>query len=234
MRQHPGIGALGGVIAPEFETARPSWFEPVAYLYATGPTDEPSGDVTGLHMLCGAGLSVRRSALADIQQKGFRPISVGRQGSALGAGEDSEMTYSLRLAGWRMWIDPRLRLRHFLPARRLSWDYARKLAYGSAFATPERDALVYACKPPRSGVSQRLRVLREGWFWQTGAAVAGLIRAWRGLVKRGLPRSRDGDDDVLQAEFLLGRLAGLLSMRRSYNRRAREIRRVMNACTSNR
>lgn len=227
MRAHPEVGALGGIVEPEFETARPPWFAPVAYLYATGPEGEPSGDVTGVHMLCGAGLSVRRSALADIQTKGFRSIAVGRQGAGLGAGEDSEMTYSLRLAGWRMWIDPRLRIKHFLPVRRLNWDYARRLAYGSAFATPERDALVYACKPPRSGVTYQLRLLRERWFWQTGTALRHVIAAWRGVLKRTVGMGADGDPDVLRAEFAIGRLSGLMAMRRTYDARAREIRHVM-------
>jgi glycosyltransferase involved in cell wall biosynthesis len=227
MRAHPAVGALGGIVAAEFETARPPWFAPVAYLYATGPEGEPSGDVTGVHMLCGAGLSVRRSALADIRNKGFRPIAIGRQGTGLGAGEDSEMTYCLRLAGWRLWIDPRLRMRHFLPVRRLNWEYARRLAYGSAFATPERDALVYACKPSRTGVTYALRLLRERWFWQMGTAIRTLMLAWRGVVKRTRASAKDGDTDVLHAEFVLGRVSGLLAMRRTYNARAKEIRQVM-------
>jgi GT2 family glycosyltransferase len=224
---HPEIGALGGIIEPEFETARPNWFGPVAYLYATGPGGEPSGDVTDRHMLCGAGLNVRQSALRDIGEKGFRPVSVGRTGTSLAAGEDSELTYCLRLAGWRLWIDPRLRMKHFLPQRRLQWEYARRLAYCSAFATPERDALVYACKPPRSGLSLRLRWLRETWVWQVGAALARLLRAPAGFVKRSLGRGTEGDTDVLQAEFLGGRLDGLLAARPWYARRSWEVRALM-------
>lgn len=226
MREHPEVGALGGIIAPAFEMARPTWFEPVAYLYATGPENEPSGDVTGVHMLCGAGLNVRSAALTDIRRKGFCPIAVGRQGTSFGAGEDSEMTYFLRLAGWRLWIDPRLRITHFLPERRLKWDYACRLAYGSAFAGVERDALVYACKPPRSGPSLRLRWLRERWFWQVSAGLRALIAASRGVLKRRSGIAEDGDRSVLQAEFVCGRLAGLLAARRWYNRRSSEIRGV--------
>jgi glycosyltransferase involved in cell wall biosynthesis len=227
MNAHPEIGALGGFVSPEFETVRPPWFSPVEYLYAVGPPDHLSGDVTGECMLCSAGLSVRRSALADIKHKGFRPIAVGRTGRGVGAGEDSEMTYSLRLAGWRLWVEPRLRIRHFLPVRRLDWGYARRLAYGSAFATPERDALVYACKPPRSGVTYVLRLLRERWFWQVGSALGKAMPAWRGVLKRACRLGTDGDADVLRAEFALGRLSGLMAMRGSYNARAREIRQVM-------
>jgi GT2 family glycosyltransferase len=229
MQAHAEIGALGGIVSPVFEIAKPAWFDPVAYLYATGPEGEPSGDVTGVHMLCGAGLNVRRSALTDIKRKGFTAIAVGRQGSGVGAGEDSEMTYCLRLSGWRLWIDPRLRIQHFLPARRLTWAYARRLAHGSAFATPERDALVYACKPPRSGLGLRIRHVREGWLWQTAAASMRLVGAWRGLIKRQRrwPAAADGDADVLAAEFRLGRLKGLFAMRPTYDARAREVREVI-------
>jgi hypothetical protein len=227
MRVHADAGALGGIVEPQFECECPPWFARVAYLYATGPAGDPSGDVTGIHMLCGAGLSVRRSALADIRTRGFRMISVDRQGTNLGAGGDSEMTYCLRLSGWRLRIDPRLRLQHFLPLRRLSWSYAQRLAYGSAFATPERDALVYACKPPRSGVTYLLRLLRERWFWQMGQALGTLMLAWRGIMKRSMAGSADGDPDVLEAEFLLGRVNGLIAMRDTYNARAKEIRQVM-------
>ena len=231
MLEHPEAGALGGFVAPEFETSRPPWFAPVSYLYAIGPDERLSGDVTTECMLCGAGLTVRRSALAEVKARGFRMISVDRQGANLGAGGDSEMTYGLRLSGWRIRIDKRLRLRHFLPARRLSWSYARQLAYGSAFATPERDALVYACKPPRSGLAYRARLLRERWLWQTSTAFGKLLAAWRGVVKRALGRGADGDLDVLSAEFALGRVKGLLAMRRTYNARAKEIRQVMAGIT---
>jgi GT2 family glycosyltransferase len=227
MLDHPEIGALGGIIEPEFETARPHWFGPVAYLYATGPSGEPSGDVTGRHMLCGAGLNVRQSALRDLGEKGFRPISVGRTGASLGAGEDSELTYCLRLAGWRLWIDPRLRMKHFLPRRRLQWEYARRLAYCSAYATPERDALVYACKPPRAGLLLGVRWLRETWVWQVGAALARMLREPASLAKRSLGRGMEGDTDVLQAEFLRGRLDGLLAARPWYARRSWEVRALM-------
>ena len=84
-----------------------------------------------------------------------------------------------------------------------------------------------ACKPPRSAAHISVRLLRERWFWQTGTAVRHSVAAWRGVVKRSLGLGRDGDADVLRAEFALGRLSGLLAMRRTYNARAREIRQVM-------
>jgi glycosyltransferase involved in cell wall biosynthesis len=227
MDRYPQVGGLGGFNEPVFERPQPQWFDKVANIYALGPEGAPEGDVTDALLLCGAGFVVRRTALADTTRKGFRSISMDRQGANLGAGGDSEMSYFLRLSGWRLWLNPQLRLGHYLPARRLEWDYARRLAFGSAFATPERDALVYACKPPRTGLALKVRRVRERWFWQTAAAMAAVATAWRGLPKRVLRYGAEGDADVLRAEFLLGRVQGLLAMRRSYNRRSREIRQVM-------
>jgi glycosyltransferase involved in cell wall biosynthesis len=227
MRSHPHVGGLAGFNEPVFEGPRPHWFDKVANIYALGPERVAGGDVTEAHVLYGAGFVVRRTALADTTHKGFRSISMDRQGANLGAGGDSELSYFLRLTGWRLWLNPQLRLGHYLPARRLEWDYARRLAFGSACATAERDALVYACKPPRTGLALTVRRLRERWFWQTGVAMASLATGWRGVAKRLLRSGAEGDDDVLRAEFLLGRVRGLLAMRPSYNRRSREIRQVM-------
>jgi glycosyltransferase involved in cell wall biosynthesis len=223
-RDQPGVGAIGSTIDPEFETSRPAWFDLVANLYATGPSPEIAGDVTTRHVPCGAGLCLRRSALADAQRKRLRSISVGRTGSTLTAGEDCEIIYCLRLAGWRVWMEPRLRVRHFLPARRLVWIYARQLAYWSAYATAERDALVYACKPPRQGLSMLVRRLRETWAWQCLSVAVSLAIP---VVVRALRSNDEGDPEVLRVEMLRGRLQGLVAARAWYDARSLEIREVM-------
>jgi glycosyltransferase involved in cell wall biosynthesis len=230
-KDRPEVGASGSTIEPEFETSRPAWFELVANLYATGPSPRLAGDVTTRHVPCGAGLCLRLSALADAQRKQLTTISVGRAGASLTAGEDSEIIYCLRLAGWRVWMEPRLRLRHFLPARRLTWTYARQLAYWSAYATAERDALVYACKPPRHGVLMLVRRLRETWAWQCLSVASRLLTMpiAVGKVRRA---TREGDPEVLHVELLHGRLRGLLAARPWYAARSGEVRQVMANMTS--
>ena len=225
-RDKPDVGAVGSTIAPEFETSRPVWFDLVANLYATGPSPDIVGDVTTRHVPCGAGLCIRRSALADAQRKQLTTISVGRTGSALTAGEDCEIIYCLRLTGWRVWIEPRLRVRHFLPARRLGWVYARQLAYWSAHATAERDALVYACKPPRHGVSLIVRRLRETWAWQCLAVALRLV-TMPGAFGRVARSNSEGDGEVLRLEMLRGRLQGLIAARAWYATRSFEVREAM-------
>jgi glycosyltransferase involved in cell wall biosynthesis len=230
-RDRPDVGACGSTIEPQFETSRPAWFESVANLYATGPSPQIVGDVTTRHVPCGAGLCLRLSALADAQRKRLKTISIGRTGSSLTAGEDCEIVYCLRLAGWRVWMEPRLRLRHFLPARRLAWAYARQLAYWSAYATAERDALVYACKPPRHGVLLLVRRLRESWAWQC-LSVAFRLLALPIAAGKALRSIHEGDPEVLRVELLHGRLRGLLAARAWYAARSREVRHTMTSMMS--
>jgi hypothetical protein len=118
-------------------------------------------------------------------------------------------------------------MKHFLPQRRLQWEYARRLAYCSAYATPERDALVYACKPPTLRVVAAPAMAARNLGLQVGAALARMLRAPAGLAKRSLGRGTEGDTDVLQAEFLCGRLDGLLAARPWYARGSWEVRAVM-------
>jgi hypothetical protein len=52
--------------------------------------------------LWGAGLTIRKAAWQQLQAAGFTPMLLGRQGTMLSTGEDSEICYTLRLASWRL------------------------------------------------------------------------------------------------------------------------------------
>jgi hypothetical protein len=54
--------------------------------------------------------------------------------------------HALRLAGWRLWYKPRLRMQHFLPESRLQWDYLRQVSRGFGAATAGIDAYEMAIK----------------------------------------------------------------------------------------
>jgi len=67
---------------------------------------------------------------------GFAPWLKGREGGSLGAGEDTELCLALLLAGWRAHYDPRLSSAHGMPADRLEWRFACKLAYQGRAPNP--------------------------------------------------------------------------------------------------
>ncbi|MGH7265987.1 MAG: hypothetical protein ACREMB_14255, partial [Candidatus Rokuibacteriota bacterium] len=48
----------------------------------------------------------------------------------INSGGDAEICFALRLAGWRLWFEPRMRLRHFIQTHRLDWWYLRRLFRG--------------------------------------------------------------------------------------------------------
>ena len=80
--------------------------------------------------LWGAGLSIRWSAWEQLDSNGWRHLLGGRLGANLSGCDDLELSYALRFAGWKLWYEPRMRLQHFLPARRLHWPYLRRLHRG--------------------------------------------------------------------------------------------------------
>ncbi len=226
MLSDPDIALCGSYSDGEFETAPPAWFSHVEHLYAIGPRLEP-GDITLRANLWTAGLVVRRSALLELFRAGFQPLLTGRLGSKLTSGEDSELTYAIRLAGWKIWLDSELHFLHYMPSARLNWPYLRKLCYGSALATPAHDAFFSLQKPPRKGLLKLARRARETWFWQL---ISTAIRT----VAHPVHLARIADDyqddfPTLSTEMSLARLEGLWQSRRWYNSRPGQLRSLINS-----
>ena len=131
MSKRSEIGACGGSGLPIFEGSPPLWFEQYKHCYAVGPQNEIAGYVeSSAGYLWGAGLTIRKSAWADIISYGFPFTLVGRSGSTLSAGEDVEICFALRCCGWRLWYDDRLTYYHVIPAFRLTLEYLKKMHRG--------------------------------------------------------------------------------------------------------
>ena len=128
LEANPEVAALGTRGEPVFEVPAPSWFAEFRGCYAAAQQWPEAGDVTVKRgFLWGAGLTIRKAAWQQIIALGFHSQLEGRCGSALGGGDDNEICQALRLAGWRLYHEPELRFRHFIPAQRLKWDYLRRI-----------------------------------------------------------------------------------------------------------
>jgi glycosyltransferase involved in cell wall biosynthesis len=213
MGDHPEVGACGGVNEPVCEVPPPTWFETFGYAYATGPQGSAPGDVTTPRgYLWGAGLTVRKAAWDHLVRHGFRPLLVDRQGSAnFNSGGDSEICFALRLAGWRLWFEPRLRLRHYLLAHRLDWGYLRRLFRGFGASSVGFDPYNRTFDVSRLGGRNRV------WVDEVRHLVADLGNQV-GQVWSSWRRACEGDQEVLTLEWKLGRLAALLRLRGAYDR----------------
>jgi glycosyltransferase involved in cell wall biosynthesis len=219
MSTHPRIGALGGLIDPVCEIEPPDWFERERHRYAT-MTETDVASFPQVICLCGAGLSIRKMAWEQLVSRGFQPTLNGRQGLQLSGGEDIELTFALYLAGWLLHIERNLKLYHFLPAHRLTWDYLRRLVRQNAIAVVPLDAYYFVDQFPASSIMNRLRQL---WVWHLMNPLASIVRRSGTAVSAAL-RPSEGDGGVLVIEEAVGKIIGLLRLRGAYGRMRNEVR----------
>jgi glycosyltransferase involved in cell wall biosynthesis len=223
MVQHPDIGACGGYSDAICEVSPPRWFEGHKRSYAIGPWGNEEGYVPRTQgAFWGAGCTIRKSAWQQIVNNGFRPLLVGRQGSRLAAGEDSELCFALVLTGWRLWYEPSLRFQHFLPASRLNWKHLRRLHRGFGAASVMLDPYLFALK-------QNPKTLKEIWkrTWTFRISVT-LVSLLYYSIKLPINRAMyhqtlEGNSVVLSLEYVCARLSELLRNRKKYNFSINEI-----------
>jgi len=127
--KHPTVAAFGGLNTPVFESEKPFWFDTFQHSYAVGRLAKGFNEPREIGLF-GAGLAIRKTALDQLHQAGFKSMLVGRSGNSLSSGEDYELCKALKLAGWQIIFAPELKLKHFIVTRRLNWDYFRKLNQG--------------------------------------------------------------------------------------------------------
>lgn len=218
--EHDDVGAFGGHIEAIAEGSLPVWFQRFQNYYAVGEQGDQAGDVTDSRgYLWGAGLCLRKRAWQMLTENHFSFLLSDRKGQTLSAGGDAELCYALRLAGWRLWYEPRLRMQHFLPESRLQWDYLRRVSRGFGAATAGIDAYEMVIK---NGSTGSIRNANRTWSWQTLATIKYLLRKPCKLLRAPLS-SMEGDADVLQIENLWGRLLELLKNRRNYVSNLRQV-----------
>jgi glycosyltransferase involved in cell wall biosynthesis len=220
MDERPNVGACGGLNEAELETPEPPWFSRFARLYAVGQQGDRAGDVTDARgFLWGAGLCLRRGAWEQLRAAGFSFLTPSRRGVQLLAGDDTELCLALRLAGWRLWYEPDLKIRHRIGETRLSWRYLCLLSRGDGASSAFLDPYHFVLFRPADGIRRRLS---QQWWWRTLATVRNLARESLSapLFASG---EREGDHRVLAANWEFGRASALLHSRRAY---AKDFQRV--------
>jgi glycosyltransferase involved in cell wall biosynthesis len=163
------IAACGGESIPEFESSPPQWFTNFQSSFAVGKQQEQTGYVdVKKGYLWGAGLSIRKSAWNQLFDSGFKSRLSGRKGTALTAGEDSEICLAFIRRGWKLWYDNSLKLRHYIPSPRMSEDYVKRMYVG--FGRAEMILSVY-----RNLISNQRE--KHSWWLQLLTAIKQLVRS---------------------------------------------------------
>jgi glycosyltransferase involved in cell wall biosynthesis len=213
LRQHPEIAALGGTSSACCDGPEPSWLTRYQGWYAlTGiPADRES--LTEENFLWTAGAAFRRHELDRANGLGLPLLVAGRRGDTLDGGEDHELCHLVRLAGGRLFRHSGMHFKHFLPARRLTWAYLRRLHYAAGLVSVKLD--VY-----RNGYTRRSSTW-PSWLlgsWSAQMANVCLKIICHPVLLSSWKRNREGQDQVLRLEVYRGRLDALWAHRRSYRK----------------
>jgi glycosyltransferase involved in cell wall biosynthesis len=223
LARDPAVGLCVGQNEAVFEEAAPEWFARFSSAYAVGELGPEPLDITWVKgAIWGAGTVIRKRAWEDLGAAGYKPTLLGRVGTSLMAGEDAELGRALRLAGWKLQYDPGLKLRHFMPAARMRWDYLLRLQRGAGASTAFLDAYNFAVKKYRVPAA---KIVMERWSYQVALTVKDLV-ACGGLAAGKQKRAQEGSEQAVREEFLRGRLDALWASRSGYGRRVRGIRRA--------
>jgi glycosyltransferase involved in cell wall biosynthesis len=205
MEKHSNLGACGGQSEAVCEVAAPAWFSEFESSYAIGQQAPKAGDIAWTRgFLWGAGLTMRREALAQLFDGGFCSALEDRSGQTLSSGGDSELCLAMRLAGWRLYYEPEMRFKHFIPEERLAWNYLRRLHRGFGRSKPVLG--VYG----KAHLAERRA--RNRWAWQAMRLLRSIFSEHSRTLKR-FHLSLEGERDVLALENKIGHLVELLNLR---------------------
>ena len=215
------LGAVGSICDPVYEAPPPEWFHNFHKSFAILTDRDLKQMPQPPDFLNGAGLCIRRIAWEKLAENGFRFQLTDRVGKGLSAGGDTELTLALGLAGWKLRVERRLRLQHFMPSQRLQWKYLRKLLRNYCASQVLLDAY--------SKHSLSLET------WISALAERPLVVSIRKVLDNNGEPPECGDgalfclmakraEDVIEIEKQFGRALGLLQFSRRYGALRCEIR----------
>ncbi len=129
-QKHPQIGAFGSEIKGDFDRKPPENFDKIACFLAiiNRGNQEFIYEVRNRILPPGSGLVVNRQAwLNNVPKKLFL---IGKIGDLMLVSEDLEALIYLQKSGYEIWHNPRMKIKHKIPASRLEKEYLLSLIRG--------------------------------------------------------------------------------------------------------
>lgn len=222
--EHPKTGSAGGKVLADWET-EPTPLVRAVEGYALAIVDR--GDAPFVYEWVadgpvGAGMCIRRdlvlAALHDLDMCGS---VTDRRGSSLVSGGDMALAVKVCQAGYERRYDPALRVRHRLPAERMTRDYLLRLheGIGRGQAAVRR---LWARRGDRRAMALFV-AFKDGLLWLRGLVLgpgAGTRLTAFSLPAGAAPASLRGDLHAMEQSLLRGRVAGALEF--AFSRRPRK------------
>ena len=211
LEQHREVVILGGMGEAVFEDAEPVWFKRFEHNFAVGDQSDSPNEFSIVHEVYGAGFTVRRSFLQELNELGFKNLMTGRTKNQLISGEDTELAFAANHLGYKIGYSRGLRFKHLMTAPRMKWSYMKKLYFGfgrtNIYSHAYQDA--DAGKDP-----SKLRLRFPFWLDTWIHKAKDTIRLYPKVM---LKMNEEGDEDVLRFIAMKGELSELWSLKRRYN-----------------
>jgi len=217
------LGALGSCNTAVAEVPFPEWFWRWAHYYAAHASCRSESATLERWILVGAGMTIRKSTWQDLKRNYFRLQLTDRVGQRLSTCGDLELGCAIQLAGWKIRVEPHLKLQHFMTPNRLQWRYLRNLVRATGEAMAVLDSYFF-CSQPQARFKHRFRPYWWAHVIKEAVAIARRYPAKKAL--KAIFNDLEGDDDVVFLELNIGRLIGLLRLRSQYGLLRREIARA--------
>lgn len=206
------LGALGSVNTAVADVPFPEWFSRYCSYYAAWAFQE-SAELASW-VLNGAGMTIRRAAWQQLKRNGFQLRLTDRVGNRLTSCGDLEIGCAIQLNGWRIRVEPRLTLQHYMTPGRLQWTYLRKLLRGSGEGYVTLDGYMLVAQSEQPSLTN---FLRRCWWIRVSKEALQLLCCYSvAKLIRSRFQEMVGDDEVAEMEIRLGRLIGLLHLRSEY------------------
>lgn len=219
MSADSSLGALGSIRTAFCEEPPPSWFDNFHSMYAILTENDFKQIQEPPQYLPTAGLCVRQDAWKTLIRKGFQFQLTGSIGKSARGGEDVELSRALVLSGWELRISQRLRLKHFIPATRLRWNYLRTLQRHYSVS----DVVLDAYSLHSLSLSGPHRWLSDEWWYQLLKSLVKLAKRFP-VILAAMQSDGEGRNDFMEIEYHFGRALGLIRLNRRYGKLRRDIR----------
>lgn len=132
MDAHPDVGVIGAFGEAACEVSPPFWFEEFKTSYAVGAQGRERGYARQDRLwFWGAGSAIRRAAWLKLKEKGFKALLNPSRSDGIffhdgfTGGEDPELCYAIQLVGYKLWYEPDLIYKHFIPAKDLPLAFSK-------------------------------------------------------------------------------------------------------------
>ena len=232
MKDHPDVGVIGAFGEAHCEIDPPEWFDEYQGVYAVGSQGKSRGYVEeyGKLYFWGAGCVIRREAWLKAKARGFVPILNPTRGEGsttfkkgFTGGEDPELCFAIQLVRYRLWYEPDLKYKHFIPKGRLTPEFIDNAIGGVSAAGPI--LRVYLAEvTPFSWIGIIRRVLYKSWSLHM---LYLLLKYSYLLIKTNFQYSTDKSLLVAKTKACYSsQIRALLEMRRSFRHTVKSIERL--------